>query len=717
VIIHTNGSKSKQSEVVERERQRNGEDPSENKVGKRYLEGIDDDEMLVATTHSGSMTQETFVHFARHFVDSLPPNSGPVVLFLDGHGSRWNVHALNYLMENNVYPFFLASHTSIWAQPNDAGVNKRFHWCVEFEIKSVRRTCRSAPTVKYFNEALCNAVRLFRETERGELRSLGENSTTSSYRRTGVFPLDPFAEAWTDAIESLGKFDHGKEAEDYAVSYEPILKDDLPTLTAGEREVLRSGMTADVYSQMLDSEVALLCAGEILGAWRDRVDNGVREGETRRAYSRALLPSACLGGSEKKKIASSFVDFQMIDVHQIVLPTKNFTKEEKCQQQSTRIITNTAPLEPVKIRKWLAPPATTEAISDGEDDNSDGKKGSWETCLGFKSVEGTWKLQCKDGAQLEIEEKEVLDGSKYRVAHAYQDRTPGQVKKESQRTKRQRRIEQLATEKLLEQTARTEREKQDCKEFDNLKRTITDEGLTIEYFQAMVERLRSPFTTKIDDHIVTVSQEDSAIMIKGSSLQAITEKVLATKSKRQSTIDTNNENNNKRRRTGTATTNTAVGAPGIVALHSSQRRNAADQSKREESERKKAIVELEGIEKCLQLVQQRKMKCGSSVGFSVRAENYEDLRAGCENGNSENGVTPHVPDYWALTEMSDQSELVLFLRLFSPASGKLSKAKPVQWQYIVQEILPVSRARYDSTVEQYELRRIELEMQLGRVDD
>ena len=165
MLIHTDGSKNKQSEIGERERQRNGEAPSENQVRKRYMEGINDDEMLVATTHSGSMTQETFVHFAKHFVESLPNSHGPVILFLDGHGSRWNVHALNYLMENNVYPFFLASHTSIWAQPNDAGVNKRFHWCVEHEIKGVRRTCRSAPTVKYFNEALCNAVRLFRETE------------------------------------------------------------------------------------------------------------------------------------------------------------------------------------------------------------------------------------------------------------------------------------------------------------------------------------------------------------------------------------------------------------------------------------------------------------------------------------------------------------------------------------------------------------------------
>ena len=70
------------------------------------------------------MTQEVFFVYAKHFVNVLPPNHGPVILFLDGHASRWNSHALQYFMDNKVYPFFLASHTSIWAQPNDAGVNK-----------------------------------------------------------------------------------------------------------------------------------------------------------------------------------------------------------------------------------------------------------------------------------------------------------------------------------------------------------------------------------------------------------------------------------------------------------------------------------------------------------------------------------------------------------------------------------------------------------------
>ena len=89
----------------------------------------------VRTTESGSMTQLTMKHFVHHFVKHLPRSQGkgkrPVFLFLDGHSSRWNVSALLYLIQNNVFPFFLPSHTSVWAQPNDNGPNLRLHTCIE----------------------------------------------------------------------------------------------------------------------------------------------------------------------------------------------------------------------------------------------------------------------------------------------------------------------------------------------------------------------------------------------------------------------------------------------------------------------------------------------------------------------------------------------------------------------------------------------------------
>jgi len=81
----------------------------------------------VETRKSGSMTKKVFFVYTKHFGETPPSGQGPVILFLDGHGSCWNQDALQYFRNDCVFPFILASHTSIWLQPNDAGV----HWSIE----------------------------------------------------------------------------------------------------------------------------------------------------------------------------------------------------------------------------------------------------------------------------------------------------------------------------------------------------------------------------------------------------------------------------------------------------------------------------------------------------------------------------------------------------------------------------------------------------------
>ena len=48
----------------------------------------------------------------------------------------------------------------------------------------------------------------------------------------------------------------------------------------------------------------------------------------------------------------------------------------------------------------------------------------------------------------------------------------------------------------------------------------------------MAKRIREPFRAEIEGHVVTVSESDSAVMMKQSALTYITEKVLVSK-KRQ----------------------------------------------------------------------------------------------------------------------------------------------------------------------------------------
>jgi len=102
--------------------------------------GINDTpDVSVQTIRSGSMMQEVFMIDAKHSVSTLSQ-----------HGSCWNKYALKLLMDNKVVLFILASHTSIWSQPNVAGLDKRLHWAIEQECKKEHQKCND-PTVPYCN--------------------------------------------------------------------------------------------------------------------------------------------------------------------------------------------------------------------------------------------------------------------------------------------------------------------------------------------------------------------------------------------------------------------------------------------------------------------------------------------------------------------------------------------------------------------------------------
>jgi hypothetical protein len=109
-------------------------------------------------------------------------------------------------MQNKVYPFIITSHTLIWAQPNDCGLNLCFHRCIEFICKRRRHVQGGKPDVAYFNEIFSDAWRHYMNQEQHDLLSeKGSNNTTSAYEKTGLYPFNPRCWAWTEAIESNGK--------------------------------------------------------------------------------------------------------------------------------------------------------------------------------------------------------------------------------------------------------------------------------------------------------------------------------------------------------------------------------------------------------------------------------------------------------------------------------------------------------------------------------
>jgi len=77
--------------------------------------------------------------------------------------------------------------------------------------------------------------------EREDLHRVGVNNATRAFERTGLFPYNPFAEAWTEAIQTIGQGQKPKEG----THYEIFVNENLPTLTKSESKILRNGLNLE----------------------------------------------------------------------------------------------------------------------------------------------------------------------------------------------------------------------------------------------------------------------------------------------------------------------------------------------------------------------------------------------------------------------------------------------------------------------------------------
>ncbi len=83
------------------------------------------------------------------------------------------------------------------------------------------------PNVAYFDQVFSEAWRMFLSHERFDLWEQGTNTTTSTYLKSGLHPLNPMCENWKTAINTLGRLT-GK----MTMQYEPTAKPNAQELTS-----------------------------------------------------------------------------------------------------------------------------------------------------------------------------------------------------------------------------------------------------------------------------------------------------------------------------------------------------------------------------------------------------------------------------------------------------------------------------------------------------
>jgi len=103
-------------------------------------------------------------------------------------------------------------------------------------------------------------------------------------------------------------------------------------------------------------------------------------------------------------------------------------------------------------------------------------------------------------------------------------------------------------------------------EYNNLcKKIESSEPYEFKRFLEMVDLLCRPFVCQIDGHEVSLTQDDSTIMMEKSTIRAITESLFDGKEKQK--CQNQDGNQNKWQNSGNPTVQTECGATGIVALH------------------------------------------------------------------------------------------------------------------------------------------------------
>lgn len=158
-------------------------------------------------TENGSMQRSVFEWWSRRFVAYLRERgeAGPVILYFDGHTSRWNLTALQFLVASAVYPICLPSHTSAWSQPNDNGPNSSLKALLRSEYLAWRNRNKWVKINRTeWTMVFVSAWQKFRKEEGRQLQKKGENRTTRAWERTGLLPFNKFAVNWTEAIDTLG---------------------------------------------------------------------------------------------------------------------------------------------------------------------------------------------------------------------------------------------------------------------------------------------------------------------------------------------------------------------------------------------------------------------------------------------------------------------------------------------------------------------------------
>ena len=103
-------------------------------------------------------------------------------------------------------------------------------------------------TPQYFNVIIRHSWKIFIKNERDDLLTCKQNNTTSAYKKTGIYPIDPNCESWSNVLETMEPLNRRYKKSvkcEKVQSYEIFKRKDKTRLTEEEKKTLTQGLPAD----------------------------------------------------------------------------------------------------------------------------------------------------------------------------------------------------------------------------------------------------------------------------------------------------------------------------------------------------------------------------------------------------------------------------------------------------------------------------------------
>jgi len=361
--------------------------------------------------------------------------------------------------------------------------------------------------------------------EWSDLKKVGFNNATNAFWQTGLFPFNPYTEAWTDAIETIGQ----AQPISGAAHYKVFPNMDLPQLPESESNTLHNGLKLDNL-QLHDVVVACIWSMHTLGWWRDDIQTAVNEGEDYVQYSNKLLHSA---KNDAKKIAMQLIHFQKIEKACLPPVTLQKSKEEIAHEITHQIVCSTKITEPLKV----------SYLSKSNNDSTELASNTFSS-IAVKMDMNMWHMYLQNKTCTTATDKDLMDKNKYFVQCKWMNLDSNVIAKKKQSAKQKHVWKAEKSEqpkRICEQGLQKQQELKQA-EYNKLCEIFkSGQPYQFEQFLEMANLLQKPFVCKIEGHEVSLTQEDCTIMMEWLAIWAITESLFSGKEKQKCENMTGNQ--------------------------------------------------------------------------------------------------------------------------------------------------------------------------------